>query len=145
MKEKVFFDELNEDFDDVDRFDLEMWFNNKKDHQKYVMFGKAERWDIKGENANGYFDKTFNSLLEAIDEATRGCGICYLKIYEENYGRLYVDVIHHDGNNSFEIRELTKYGKKMLENHYYDYDNIIQRLITVKKYTRNVKFSNKYW
>lgn len=141
---KVFFDDLDENFDDIDRFDLEMWFDNKYANKQYVMFGKAERWNVKGENARGYCDKVFNSVLEAIDEAMNDCGICYLKIYEENYGRLYVDVIHHDGKCEFEIRELTNRGENMFYNHYYDYD-IISRLISVDKYTRNVKFSKKYW
>ena len=141
---KVFYDDLNEDFDDIDRFDLEMWFDNKYARKKYVMFGKAETWDIKGEMARGYCDRIFNSLLEAIDEAMNGCGICYLKIYEADYGRLYVDVIHHDGECEFEIRELTNRGSNMFYNHSYDHD-IIPRLISVKKYTRNVKFSKRYW
>lgn len=141
---KVFFDDLDENYDDVDRFDLEIWFDNKYANKQYVMFGIAERWNIKGENARGYCNKVFNSLLEAIDEAMADCGICYLKIYEENYGRLYVEVIHHDGKCEFEIRELTNRGEQVFLNNSYDYD-IVQRLIRIEDYTRNVKFSKRYW
>ena len=141
---KVFFDDLDENYDNVNRFDLEMWFDNKYANKQYVMFGIAERYNIKGKDATGYFDKTFNSLLEAIDGAMEGCGICYLKIYEKNYGRLYIDVIHHDGSCSFEVRELTKKGERMFYNHSYDYD-IIPKLISIETYTKNVRFSERYW
>ena len=141
---KVFFDDLDENYNYVDRIDLEMWFNNSYANKKYIMFGKAETWERKGDNARGYCDRIFNSLLEAIDEATNSCGICYLKIYEANYGRLYVDITHHDGSCAFEIRELTHKGEEMLNNNIYDYD-IVKRLINIGEYTRNVKFSKRYW
>ena len=141
---QVFFDDLDENYDDIDRFDLEMWFDNKYAKKQYIMFGKVETWNVKGDNAKGHFQRIFNSLLEAIDEAVNSNGICYLKIYEANYGRLYVEVIHHDGTCAFEIRELTKRGEDRVWNSYDEYD-IIPKLIKGKNYTRNVKFSRRYW
>lgn len=140
MKEKVFIDDLDEQYDDINRFDLEMWFDNTEDKQKYIVIGKVERWDGYG---YGYINKTFNSILSAIDETMDGCGICYLKIYESNYGRLFVDVIHHDGRNKFEIRELNKKGIEKLYNDYFD--EAINTIANKKGYTRNVKFSTKYY
>ena len=140
---KVFFDDLDENYNDIKRFDFEMWFDNSYANKQYVMFGTAERWDRKGDNARGYYNKIFNSLLQAIDEVMISYGDCYLKIYEENYGRLYIDVIHHDGNCIFEVRELTRKGEEMFNNHMDDYD-IIKKLVDVGTYTRNVKFSNRY-
>lgn len=139
MSEKVFYDSLDEEFDDYDRFDLEMWFDNKSANRQYVVFGSNERWDVKG---SGYFDKVYYSVMEAIDGATDGVGMFYLKIYEKDYGRLYVDVIHHDGRNSYEIRELTHRGYDMYLNHRYDED-IIPKLIHIENYTRNVKYSKR--
>lgn len=143
MSEKVFYDTLDEEFDYVDESDIRAWFDNKKANRQYVVFGKNERWDIKGEMASGYFDEVFYSLHDAIIKTIEDCGICYTKIYEKDYGRLYVDVIHHDGRNSYEIRELTHRGYDMYLNHRYDED-IIPKLIRIENYTRNVKYSTRY-
>jgi hypothetical protein len=144
MKEKVFYDDLDKKYDDYDRFDIEMWFDNSNDNQEYVVVGKAERWNIKGKNAYGYINKTFNSILEAIDGATSGCGMCYLKIYESDYGRLFIDIAHHDGHNNFEIREINKKGIDKLYSSDY-IDDAIETIANKKGYTRNVKFSKRYY
>lgn len=143
MKEKIFYDDLDEAYDDIDRFDLEMWFDNKYAQQQYIVIGRAERWDIKGEKAYGYINKTFNSILQAIDESLDGCGICYMKIYETNYGRLFIDINHHDGCNQLEIREINQKGLNKLYTDYFD--EAINTIANKKGYTRNVKFSKRYW
>ena len=141
----VFIDTLDDYYDDVDRFDIENWFNNKSANKLYVVCGKQERWDVKGENAIGYYDKLFNSLLEAIDETMDGYGQFYLKIYENSYGRLFVDITHHDGHNELEIRELTEKGEKAYNNaDLYD-DDIIKKLVHKQGYTRNVNFRKRYY
>lgn len=139
----IFLDELDDYYNDVDRFDIENWFNNKSSHKKYIVTGKAERWDVKGMDAYGYIEHTFDSILDAIDECMDGCGICYIKIYENPYGRLFVDVCHHDGHNQFEIREITKKGKERLYNAEYDED-IVKILLNNKKYTKNVHWRKNY-
>ena len=141
----VFIDELDDYYDDVDRFDIEMWFNNKSSNKKYIVVGKAERWNIKGEMAYGYMDAVYDSILEAIDEATKDCGISYLKIYENNRGKLLLDIIHHDGNNEFEIRELTEKGEKRYYNHDDFFESVVKSLANVQGYTRNVNFKKNYW
>ena len=142
----VFIDELDTYYDDVDRYDIESWFNNKYAKKQYVVVGKSERYDVKGENARGHINKIFNSILEAIDGCTDGCGICYMKIYENNRGKLFVDIIHHDGHNSLEIRELTQKGEKTFYNaDLYKEEDVITRIANINGYTKNVHFSKNYY
>ena len=142
--EIVFLDELDEEFDDIYSEDVQAAFDNSYANKKYIVFGIAERWDRKGEAARGHYDKIFNSIIEAIQHAVDGWGVCYLKIYEKNYGRLYIDICHHDGNNTLEIRELTQKGEDFYSNNCYDC-GVVKRLISSKNYTKNTKFSKNYW
>ena len=48
-------------------------------------------------------DSIFNSLKDAILTANDGFD-GYITVSEEKYGRLFVDICHHDGNNRLEIR-----------------------------------------
>lgn len=137
----IFVDEFDSYFDNIDRFDFEQLFDNKSSHKKYIVVGKAERWNAKG---YGYFDTVFDSILEAIDKTTDGMGIYYLKVYENNRGKLFVDVRHHDGYNEFEIRELTKKGEKRYNNADIFDEDIIKNLAYGKGYTKNVSFSKNY-
>ena len=89
-------------------------------------------------------DVVCNSILEAIDEATYGCGISYIKIYENNRGRLFLDVLHHDGHNQFEIRELTEKGEERYYNGDDFFESIVKSLANVKGYTKNVNWSKNY-
>lgn len=139
----VIFDEEDNYYDHIDRFDFEMWFDNSASNKKFIITGKAERWDIKGERAYGYIDRVFDSILDAIDGAMDGCGICYVKIHENPFGRLFVDVRHHDGYNEFEIRELTAKGEKRLYNADYDED-IVKTLLNTDGYTKNVHWRKNY-
>lgn len=139
----IIFDEMDSYYDHIDRFDFEMWFNNKESNKKFLVTGKAERWDVKGERAYGYINHTFDSILDAIDGAMDGCGICFVKVHENPYGRLFVDVCHHDGYNEFEIRELTKKGEERLYNADYDED-IVKILLETNGYTKNVHWRKNY-
>lgn len=139
---KVFFDELDESFDKIEEFDLEMWFDNKQDKKHYIICGTIERWDSKG---SGHYPEIYNSIWEAINNASRDWGICYMKIYEKDYGKLFIDISHHDGFNSLQIREVTKAGEEIINNSLYYEDDIVAKLLKSPKYTKNTKFSKNYW
>lgn len=129
---KILFDELDEKYDGYSSEDLEILFDNSYDNHLYVLSGKLGLWDGQRE---GYYPHVASSIKEAIDFATDGWGICYITIYEENYGRLFVRVSHHDGTNYLEIRELTSLGENLLLTH--DIKTILER----KGATKNVKYS----
>lgn len=133
---KILFDEMEKEFDNID---FEELFNNESANEEYLVRGIAQRWDGRG---SGYINKPpFPSILQAIWGATNGWGICFVKVYEEKYGKLMLDIIHHDGVNHLEIREITKKGKEVINNDYGYIDKAVWR----KGCTRNVKFTKKYY
>lgn len=121
---------VNEEFNNL--------FNNEYAKKRYIVAGSIGLWDGK---RYGYSTKIANSIKEAIQNATDGFGICYIRVEEEKYGKLFVTVSHHDGNNFLEIREITNYGEEILNSNYDDVDSIINR----KGATRNVKFYKRYF
>lgn len=138
MVMKIFFDELDEKYDNYTYNDLDNLFNNSYADKKYILVGSIQRWDGKG---YGHCTRVFDSIIEAIKYSVDGWGSCYLKIYEENYGRLYIQVSHHDGTNLLEVRELTSKGEQLYYNNFYDgLDKVVEQSAT----TRNVKFSRRY-
>lgn len=133
---RVLFDELDENFDDYDYYDLENMFDNSYAKKQYILHGKIGLWDGV---RYGYAPDSYKSIIEAINKATDGFGACYLRIVEENYGRLFVEVCHHDGNNRLEVRELTDMGEELL------YSQGIDAVVNRKGATRNVKFTRRYY
>ena len=119
--------------------DFNLLFDNKDMLRKYTVHGYQDLWDGKYE---GHIPRLFDSIKEAIFACEEGFGHSYTVIYEENYGRLYCRVIHHDsvrGGNLNEIRELTKLGIEL----YYDYDYDVGKLLDRKGATRNVKYTTR--
>lgn len=130
---KMLYDELDERFDDDDISIFNNWF----DKQQYVVCGTAQTWLGRG---SGYMPYVYDSVAEAIGRTADDWGICYVKIYEEKYGKLCFDISHHDGYNEFEIREITDLGKEILNNTFNDVGSIINR----KGATRNVKWCKRH-
>ena len=141
----MFFDELDDEYIRMDEeFDGNYFnelFRELRTNGLFVLVGKIQRWDGSG---YGHYDEIFNTIYDAILKATDGWGCCYLRIYEENYGRLYIDVIHHDGTNHLEVRELTPKGE-----HIYNYTDMyndpITKIVNQKGATRNVKYFKRYY
>lgn len=134
--ETVIFDELDDEFEDYTYEDLVNLFDNSYANHLYVVSGDVGLWEGR---RNGYCPRVATSIQEAINFATDGWGICYLKIFEENYGRLYVRVAHHDGVNNLEIRELTAKGEDLLLIS--DVGTVLNRAGA----TRNVKYTKRYY
>ena len=145
---KIIFDELDflETLDGIDELfsgelmeqEIDNLFNNDYEHKNYILTGSIGLWDG---TRTGHSCKIYNSIKEAIYGATDGFGMCYITISEENYGKLFIDVCHHDGNNHLEVREITALGQDVLNRHFNDVSMIINR----KGATKNIKFLKNYW
>lgn len=124
---KIIYNEL--DYEDVlegeDTF--HHLFDDPDQDKQYVVQGTLGLWDGKH---YVYSNRVHSNLKDTIYSLGGG----YIKVYEEKYGRLYVDICHHDGVNVFEIKELSSLGQRLLENGYNK--NIFNR----KGATRNVNF-----
>lgn len=58
---------------------------------------------------------TVADIIESYDDLRKAWSDCdYRNIYEAD-GHLYIQASHHDGNNHYELRELTKRGIGYLE------------------------------
>ena len=134
---KIIYDDLsfNNDIDREDRF--EELFDNEYANNRYILTGDIGLWD--GVRKNVHHQKVFDSIAEAIIEANDGF-YGYITVSEGKYGKLLLDICHHDGNNHLEIRELTKLGEEMDSNY-----KSVQEIINKKGSTRNVKFLKNYF
>lgn len=135
---KVLFDDLDENFDDIECIDE--IFDNSQAKEQYVVCGYAERWDRHGKkNTAGWMPYVFTSVAEAISRTASDYGICYTKITEEKYGRLKFEISHHDGHCDMEIREVTKKGNEIYNREYHE-DIAAEKIVKQKGATRNVKW-----
>lgn len=136
MNETILFNELEliEDFEE-DNDGLWIIFEELFDRGtgEYVITGSLGLWDGRHEV---YCDEIFSSLTDAINKTINGD--CYVTVKEGKYGKLMVDIAHHDGTNHFEIKELTSKGKEMMDNNY------CGDICKVKGATRNVRFMKNY-
>ena len=136
---EIIYDELeiNNEFDE---FELEIifdeMFDNRKAEKLYVLTGDIGLWD--GVRKGVHHPSVFKSLKSAILTANDGFD-GYITVSEGKYGKLFVDIAHHDGHNSLEIRELTKIGEEM-HNNYKEVGEILKR----KGATRNIKYFSRY-
>lgn len=132
----VIFNDL--DYEDYDESNIifDELFDNEYEEKYYILTGDIGLWD--GIRKGVHHPDVFKSLKDAILVANDGFN-GYITITEGKYGKLFVDICHHDGNNHLEIRELTKLGEQM-HNSYKDVRSIVNR----KGATRNVKYLKNY-
>lgn len=134
---KTIYDDLSFE-KDIDReIAFEDLFDNEYANHGYILVGDVGLWD--GVRKNVHHQHVFSSIADAIAGANDGFN-GYITVSEGKYGRLFVDICHHDGNNHLEIRELTKLGEEM-DNNYASVQEIINR----KGSTRNVRFLKNYF
>lgn len=136
--EHVIYDDLDFDFEDYDEecIIFDELFDNGYANKLYIITGDIGLWD--GVRKNVHHPKVFNSIKDAILTANDGFD-GYITITEKSYGKLFIDISHHDGHNTLEIRELTKIGEKM----YNDYKEVID-ILNNKKATKNVRYLKNY-
>ena len=112
-------------------------FNNKNSGKLYIITGTVGLWNRKIEDFT--YPEVCSSIKSAILIANSDFG-GHITVEEGKYGRLLLDIYHHDSSNHLEIRELTKLGEEMW-NKYIPAMDIAHR----KNATRNVKFMKRYF
>ena len=136
----MIYDELDERWDEngydgENDIDLEteftILFDDKGKGNKYIVRGYHKLWDG---TYKGYSPKIYESIKDAIIDSQDGFGTCYTQVYEEKYGKLYFNTIHHDGTNRQEILQVSKQGMKLNLNRF----NIVGRLLERENTTKNV-------
>lgn len=136
MNEKIIFDELEfENYNEIE-CELDSLFNNEYQCKYYIVTGSIGLWD--GIREGAYLPCAYDSILSAITASNRGFN-GYITISEGKYGKLLLDICHHDGNNHLEIKELSKLGIEMYNNNI-DIGSILKR----KGTTKNIKFIKNY-
>lgn len=105
--------DILEELDFIDRinwedayFELKRFFEDKA--PAYLMQGTAGTW--MGPRACGH---VFTEFSEFIEKAMRDCE--YLSIYDEN-GHFFVECVHHDGRNIYEVKAITRAALAYIEN-----------------------------
>lgn len=104
-------EELNfQDQINWDEFECEL--KNFMDGHYFILQGTIGTW--LGTKEGGFVFDTVNELYKAWSDCD------YLEFYDEN-GHLYIRCSHHDGNNHYEIKMLTRKGYE------YAYGNLLDR------------------
>lgn len=84
-------------------------FNDFLSHKNsFLLTGTMGTW--LGDRKGGFVFDNFEKLSKCWESCD------YIKVYDKN-GHLYIDCSHHDGNNHYEIKELTNIGEEFYENH----------------------------
>lgn len=134
---KTIYDDLSFEDEFEKEVVFEDLFDNEYANNRYIITGDIGLWD--GVRKDVHHPRVFDSIAEAIIEANDGFN-GYITVSEGKYGKLLLDICHHDGNNHLEIRELTKLGEEM-DNNY----KSVQEIINRKGSTRNVRFLKNYF
>lgn len=134
MVSKIIFDELKLGNDEIVSDVLDELFDNKCDGKLYIVKGSIGLWDGVRE---GYYPRVAESLKEAILFASEGFGLTYTRVVEEGYGKLFVEVSHHDGFNRLEVRELSGVGEELFGRWG---DVGVDKIVSRRGATRNVHY-----
>lgn len=134
---RIIYDDLSFEDEFEKEAVFEDLFDNEYANNKYIITGDIGLWD--GVRKDVHHPRVFDSIAEAIIEANDGFN-GYITVSEGKYGKLLLDICHHDGNNHLEIRELTKLGEEMDSNY-----KSVREIINRKGSTRNVRFLKNYF
>ncbi len=88
-----------------------------------LLTGVCGRWN--GPARGGKFIRSFHDLVSCIEH------LDYLKIIDRN-GHLIIEGYHHDGSDSYELKQLTRRGREYARQ--YDYARDEQLHTTIMKY-----------
>lgn len=109
-------------------------FINKSDYG-FILMGSCGLWN--GRKAAGTIINRFSDLTSAFHD--------YIKFYDVG-GHLYFESTHHDGTNSFEIKELTEKGRYYLDNHIFDsLKDAHCSLFNSNFYSKLPRYAEKVW
>lgn len=137
MTNKLIFDELNfENYEEIE-MELEDLFNNEWECKYYIVTGDIGLWD--GVRKDVHLPNAYDSILSAISASNRGFD-GYIKISEGSYGKLLLQINHHDGTNNLEIKELSNLGIEMYNN-----GKSVRQILNRKGTTKNIRFIKTYF
>lgn len=85
-----------------------------------LLTGTCGRWS--GPAQGGKFITSFDDLRSAIQH------LDYLRIVDSN-GHLYIEGYHHDGSDSYEIKQLTAKGYEYANNNYFAHSRKLHKTI----------------
>ncbi|MCD7819412.1 MAG: hypothetical protein LUH07_10235, partial [Lachnospiraceae bacterium] len=121
-------------------YQLKRFFSNP---YGYILQGEVGRWD--GIRRGGFVFKDFAKMWFS---ATKDCD--YFELSEDEEGNFFIRCSHHDGDNFYEIRTLTKDGYDY-DNWTYDYDDkrssaeIHDLIMSSDKLSKSVNFTESIW
>lgn len=132
-KEMDFLGEI--DFEDFS-CELEKCVNNTLNTM--LLFGSVGTW--RGRFAAGTIIDRYNDLVKAWKN-------CDNLTVTDKGGRLYINASHHDGTNTYELRELTDKGMDYLHRHECDMneEELHRTLYSNSNYSRNFNYRKKAW
>lgn len=113
-------------------------FDNEWENKRYIVTGDLGLWS--GRVKNVHLPYVYNSIKSAILACNDGFD-GYITVSEGKYGKLIIDISHHDGSNTLEIKELNKLGKEM----WYEKDKSVKEILNRKGATKNIRFIKTYW
>ena len=126
--------------DECDWDDAKVELSDFFERKDVIMVGTIGRWD--GTYDGGMIGEFWDIYWKAIKDCD------YIKIYDVN-GHFYIYCSHHDGNNFFEVREVTDKGYEYYDRWQYDYgNNKSERYIhnqIIKRYSRLPRFAEKVY
>ena len=109
----------NRVWDEIDFQDREAWHDVKDELQTmlsknvYLLTGTCGRWN--GPASGGKFIRSVNDLLSCISH------LDYIRIYDKS-GHFYIHGCHHDGNDDYELKRLTRKGYELANSNYFAKD-----------------------
>jgi len=116
----------------LDFEDFEIVLKDYLENHKLIAFADLGLWN--GRYARYKFIDNINDFYSLLED--------YNKIYSEN-GKLYINAIHHDSTNYFELRELTDKGIEMRDNDFYG--NYTYKTYDTNFCTKKVCLAEKYF
>lgn len=96
--------------DEYDYEDFKEKFTQLLKTGSCLLVGTCGRWN--GPARGGKFILTFNDLRAVLQH------LDYIKIVDRN-GHLFIEGYHHDGADSYEIKQLTQKGYTYADNNYF--------------------------
>jgi len=101
----------------------------------FLVVGVCGRWD--GDFAGGDFVSDFDELISRLQH------LDYIKFYEIN-GHFYIEGIHHDGRDRYEMKQLTNRGYEYAQQNDFAHDRKLHsNIMKCNIYSRLPHFAEK--
>ncbi len=142
---QAIYDELYE-LEELDWLDEKARFEELFDGSLFLVVGTCGLWN--GNFVAGKVISTWNELMQGFKDCD------YFKFWDEN-GHLYISGAHHDGINTFEMKQLTEKGSSMWKNWEYGLctrkinrlseREIHEKLFTTNAYSKIPHFAHRFY